>query len=438
MGMINIKMEGKMVQVHSRIKKRTPILSAFLSLISMGLGQVYNGELFKGIMLKAALLISLCLFAIVVFKSPKELLLWTGVIVFFLFLKLYSMVQAFFKSHRLGTNYTLKKFNKSYLYVLVTVVFLVLNVALPLLIAKYSLGDLTPYHPFRSEGAKQRYLAFYDKIAEDWPVDSEARMIETSYGQTFVRISGPIDAPPLVLMHGANATSLSWMPNIKALSQSYRTYAVDNIYELGRSVFTQIFKVPGDYVDWMDELLLALDLDSDINMIGMSYGGWLTSQYAINHPEKLDNIVLLTPAATVLPLGPGFLGPALLSILPHRHFVKKGMETILADLWKKDEAGRAYAENWVDHMDLGLRSFKPKMMASPTVLTDAELKSLKMPVLFLVGENEKIYSAEEAVARLKEVAPHIKWEIIPGAGHDLPVVRAELVNQKILNFLEKQ
>ena len=291
--MINIKMEGKMVQVHSRIKKRTPILSAFLSLISMGLGQVYNGELFKGIMLKAALLISLCLFAIVVFKSPKELLLWTGVIVFFLFLKLYSMVQAFSKSHRLGTNYTLKKFNISYLYVLVTVVFLVLNVALPLLIAKYSLGDLTPYHPFRSEGAKQRYLAFYDKIAEDWPVDSEARMIETSYGQTFVRISGPIDAPPLVLMHGANATSLSWMPNIKALSQSYRTYAVDNIYELGRSVFTQIFKVPGDYVDWMDELLLALDLDSDINMIGMSYGGWLTSQYAIN-PVSYTHLTLPT------------------------------------------------------------------------------------------------------------------------------------------------
>jgi pimeloyl-ACP methyl ester carboxylesterase len=320
----------------------------------------------------------------------------------------------------------------------VTIIFLVMNVAFPLLIAKFALVEMTPYHPFRSDGAKQRYLAFYDTIAKDWPVESETRMIDTSYGQTFVRISGPVDAPPLVLMHGANATSLSWMPNIKALSQNYRTYAVDNIYELGRSVFTQTFKVPDDYVVWMDELFLALDLGSDISMIGMSYGGWLTSQYALNHPEILDNIVLLAPAATVLPLGPGFLGPALLSILPHRHFVKKGMETILADLWKKDEAGQEYAEYWVDHMDLGLRSFKPKMMVSPTVLTDAELKGLKMPVLFMVGENEKIYSPYEAVERLNSFAPQIKTEFIPGAGHDLSVVQADMVNQKILEFLEKK
>jgi pimeloyl-ACP methyl ester carboxylesterase len=78
------------------------------------------------------------------------------------------------------------------------------------------------------------------------------------------------------------------------------------------------------------------------------------------------------------------------------------------------------------------------MMVSPTVLTDEELTSLKMPVLYLVGENERIYSAEEAVTRLKKVAPHIKAEIILGAGHDLPVVQSEIVNQKILDFLEKQ
>ncbi|UCE43257.1 MAG: alpha/beta hydrolase [Candidatus Aminicenantes bacterium] len=312
-----------------------------------------------------------------------------------------------------------------------------MNVAFPLLIARYALREMTPYHPFRSETAKKQYLAFYDEFAKDWPVKSEARMVDTSYGKTYVRISGPVDAPSLVLMHGANATSLSWIPNIEALSQNYRTYAVDTIYDPGRSVFTKILKVTDDYMTWMDELLLELDLGNGINMIGMSYGGWLTSQYALRHPEKLDNIVLLAPAATVLPLGPGFLRSALISILPHRYFVKKGIEPIFTDLWKKDEAGRTLAEKWVDHMDLGLRSFKPKMMVSPTVLSDEELNSLKMPVLLMIGENEKIYSAEEAVARIKNVAPRIKAEIIPGAGHDLPVVQAEMVNQKILDFLEK-
>lgn len=419
-------------------KKRKPFLSAFASLISTGLGQIYNGELVKGILLKAALLFSLCSFAILVFKSSRELLLWIAVIVFFLLLKMYSMVQAFLKSRRLGENYVLNRFNRSYFYALLTLVFLVMNVAFPLLIAKYALMEMTPHHPFRSESAKQRYLAFYDEIAKDWPVDSETRMVETSCGRTFVRTSGPTGAPPLVLMHGANATSLSWIPNIEAFSRHFRIYAVDNIYDIGRSVFTRTFKTPDDYIDWMDELFSSLDLGNDINLIGMSYGGWLTSQYALAHPERLDSIVLLAPAATVLPLGPGFLKPALLSMLPHRHFVKKGMETILADLWEKDEAGRKYAEYWVDHLNLALRCFKPKMMVSPTVLTDAEWRNLEIPVLFMVGENEKIYSAREAVERLHKIAPQIRSEIVSDAGHDLPVVQAESVNKKILEFLEKR
>lgn len=419
-------------------KKRKSAFAAFLSFISTGIGQLYNGQFLKGITLKTGLLLTLCLFAILVFKSSQELLLWVAVIVIFLLLKLYSMVQAYSKARRCGTDYTLKNYNRPSVYIVITIIFLAMNVALPLLIAKFALWEMTPHHPFRSDGAKQRYLAFYDSSAKEWPVESETLLVDTSYGQTYVRISGPIDAPPLVLMHGANATSLSWIPNIQTLSENYRTYALDNIYELGRSVFRKKFKIPGDLVDWMDESLMALDLDSNINMVGMSYGGWLTSQYALRHPEKLDNIVLLAPAATVLPLGPGFLKPALISILPHRHFTRKGMEPIMADMLKKGETGRQYFESLVDHLDIGLRSFKPKMMISPTVLSDKEWQSLKLPVLFLIGENEKIYSAQEAVARLNEIAPHIKAEIIQGAGHDLPAVKAETVNRKILDFIGKR
>ncbi len=109
---------------------------------------------------------------------------------------------------------------------------------------------------------------------------------------------------------------------------------------------------------------------------------------------------------------------------------------VLRDLWNMDGEGQAYAEDWMDQVDLGLRSFKPKMLVSPTVLTDEEWISLQMPVLFLVGENEKIYSPQQALERLKEVAPRITTGLISGAGHDLTAVQADLVNQKILDFLE--
>ena len=88
-------------------------------------------------------------------------------------------------------------------------------------------------------------------------------------------------------------------------------------------------------------------------------------------------------------------------------------------------------------MFVGLRSFKPIRLVNPTVLTDEEWQSIRVPTLFLVGENEKLYSAHEAVARLETVAPQINVELIPNAGHDLTLVQAELVNGKILEFLDK-
>ncbi|MBS1250999.1 MAG: Carboxylesterase YbfK [Anaerolineales bacterium] len=86
---------------------------------------------------------------------------------------------------------------------------------------------------------------------------------------------------------------------------------------------------------------------------------------------------------------------------------------------------------------LAARSFKSRPMVNPTVLTDAELRSIGVPALFLVGENEKIYSAQEAVERLNEVAPQIETDIIPDAGHDLTLVQADLVNRIVLAFLKE-
>ena len=75
-------------------------------------------------------------------------------------------------------------------------------------------------------------------------------------------------------------------------------------------------------------------------------------------------------------------------------------------------------------------------MVNPTVLTDEEWRGLKVPALFLVGENERLYPAEEAVRRLARVAPQIQTAILPGCGHDLTVLQAGLVNRWILDFVK--
>ncbi len=298
--------------------------------------------------------------------------------------------------------------------------------------------EMTAYHPFRSATAKEQFFKLYDMRAKKWPVDSETRLEDTFYGQTFVRISGPVGAPPLVLLHGAAGNSLQWMPNIEALSKSYRVYAVDIIYDYGRSTYTQIIKNPDELVNWLDELFSAFELDSHINLMGLSYGGWLTCQYALRFPGRLDKIVLLAPAGTVLPLRLEWIMRAVLCLVPHRYFTKSFMYWLLEDLAQKDEASRIMLEGEVDAAFLRLRCFKPSRLVNPTVLEDEELQSIKVPTLYLVGEHEKIYSAQKAIQRLHKAAPHIKAEVIPNAGHDLTIVQAEMVNTKVLEFLKQR
>jgi pimeloyl-ACP methyl ester carboxylesterase len=297
--------------------------------------------------------------------------------------------------------------------------------------------EIPPYHPFRSANAKEQYLQLYDARAKKWPVPSETRTVDTSYGPTFVRISGSPGAPPLVLLHGSSGNSLQWIPNIEALSRFFHTYAVDNIYDYGRSVYTRPIKSPDDYALWLDDLFRALELENAINLMGLSYGGWLTCHYALRFPNRLDKIVLLAPVFIILPIRLSWFIRAMVGFLPHRAFARNFMNWLAEDLVHNNEAGRMMAEEMADEAFLAMQCFKPKLMVYPRVLKGDALERVSLPSLYLVGENEKLYSAREAVRRLNKAAPRIKTEIIPNAGHDLTMVQADLVNSKVIEFLKQ-
>jgi pimeloyl-ACP methyl ester carboxylesterase len=302
-------------------------------------------------------------------------------------------------------------------------------------------GELTfdsPYHPFKTKKAKDEYLKLYDERAKKWPVIPTTKMINTSYGKTFVRISGPESAAPLVLMHGVGGNSLQWMSNVESLSKYYRVYAVDNVYDNGRSIPGKVMRNADDYIDWLNELYDELGLHDRINMAGLSYGGWLTAQYALKFPNRLNKIVLLAPAGTVAQLSPGWIIRAIFVAIPFKLFSRNFIYWLAEDTVNSGEKGRALIEEHVDETFVAARSFKAKQLVNPNVLTDEELQSIKIPTLFLVGENEKIYSPHEALERLNRVAPQIQTKLILHAGHDLTMVEAETVNKLIIEFINQK
>ncbi len=296
---------------------------------------------------------------------------------------------------------------------------------------------LTDYHPFRSPAKKQQYLAYYDARAARWPVPSETRFVDTTWGATFVRISGPESGPPLVLLPGASTPGLMFAPNVEEWARRFRVYAVDNVYDFGRSVYVREPRAADDFVDWLDQVLDGLGLDGRVNLLGLSYGGWIASQYGLRHPTRLSRLVLVAPAATVAQFSPGFIGRGLLCIIPHPYFVESMVTWTIQAAAHGTPEQRRLAEEAVESASLGLRCFRPRRMVNPTVLSDDQWRGFQVPVLFLVGENEVIYdvSARQAVARLERVAPEIEHEVFPDCGHDISIVQKQRFNRRVARFL---
>src|SRR5690242_3015252 len=138
------------------------------------------------------------------------------------------------------------------------------------------------YYPYRTAAARDTCFRHLDGLAVTlWPIVSEERMVPTTFGSTFVRISGPPGAPMLVLLHGDGTTALLWAPNVEALSREYRTVAIGQVGEFGKSVCAQSIRSLQDLIAWLDELIGVLEPRARVSLIGMSYGGALAAQYAL-------------------------------------------------------------------------------------------------------------------------------------------------------------
>ncbi len=295
------------------------------------------------------------------------------------------------------------------------------------------------FYPFKSEQAKSEYEAYCNERFKAWPAGSESRLLETATGQTFVRACGRAADPPLVLLHGARGGSLMWTEMMATLAARHRVFALDTPGDAGFSVSRRDFSKPDDLVNWLDEVLALLVPQGLVSLMGISYGGWIAGQYALRRPDRVRSAVLLAPGATVLRMSFAFLARmATLSVpLPGRggDALTRMLRWVFRDAERANDTTRTLLSQVIAYVHMVQRLFSLPRPPWPTVIDDEGWRSFRVPCLFLVGENEKIYSARAAVARLNRVAPQVRAEIIPGAGHDLTMVQPEVVLAKALAFL---
>jgi pimeloyl-ACP methyl ester carboxylesterase len=280
---------------------------------------------------------------------------------------------------------------------------------------------------FATPEGRAKYMAAYEAMFALWKVPHDCVDVKTSYGSTQINISGPDDGYPLVLLHGAGLTSTVWFANIAELSARHRVYAVDAIGDAGKSVADRLITKRTDYAQWLREVFDGLNFKR-CDLLGHSYGGWLTLNMALAYPERLRKIVLLAPAASFRPLGFStklvlYLGEFKIHP-PARSFLKVAAAK-----------GTVLEETFIHHMEKVMRYCRPATSMYPTVYTDAELKQIELPALLLIGAGEKIYNPQRVIERAQKWMPDLTAETISNAGHLLIMDQPEIINARILKFL---
>ena len=279
---------------------------------------------------------------------------------------------------------------------------------------------------FTTAEGRAQYLAAYEDMFSLWKVPHEVIDVKTSYGATHINVSGPAEGKPLVLLHAAGLSSTVWFANIEALSTHKRVYAVDVIGDAGKSVADRLLDQRADYAKWLKEVFDELDIEQ-CDLVGHSYGGWLTLNMALAYPKRLRKIVLMAPAASFRPLA--FITKLIFFLEEFKiHPPAKSMLKAAA------AKGTMIDETFIHLMEEVTRYCSSAIMY-PTVFTDQELKQIELPALLLIGSMEKIYNPNKAIERAQRLMPDLTAEIILNAGHLLFMDQPEIINTLILNFL---
>jgi len=288
---------------------------------------------------------------------------------------------------------------------------------------------------FRSAAGRDAYEAAYrDAIKALWPVPAESVFVETRHGTTHALVSGPEGAPPLVLLHGAGLSALSWYPTAERLSAAHRVYALDSVFDSGLGRQTALIRGRRDVARWLAAVLDELGLARPA-IAGLSQGAWAAASLALFERDRASHVALLAPAATVQPFRLYVALFARYSYLMRRGDAvgssRRTFAMVFADRFVPDE-------RYVQLVALGSAHFeyaRPPVM--PTAFSDDELSALKSPLLVLLPSLDAIYDPATAYERCRRLMLDAEVEMVPGAGHFVAMEAADLVSTRLLAFLDR-
>jgi 2-hydroxy-6-oxonona-2,4-dienedioate hydrolase len=285
---------------------------------------------------------------------------------------------------------------------------------------------------FKNEASKAVVLEWFEKFRARIPTATQSREVQTRFGLTHVLVGGPEDAPPLVLCHGAMASSAHALVELSALLERFRVYAVDVIGQSVKSADTRLSVKNDDYGHWLAEVMDGLSLKS-AHVVGISWGGFVTIRLAAVAPERITKLALLVPAGMV-------------SGSMWRGFVRMGWPMTKYLMAPSESRLHGLVENllttkgdeWTPFLGDAFRSYDVASMSVPRLAEPGELAKFTAPTLVMGADQDVSFPGERLLARAPELFKSLKeTELIRGAMHCPPTTPAfrDWLSNRISSFL---
>lgn len=282
---------------------------------------------------------------------------------------------------------------------------------------------------FRTQKGQEDFYKAYDKTLQLWDVSYSEKYIDTSFGRTHCLISGNPNAQPLILLHAASCGATIWYPNVSLLGKRYSVYAIDLITEASKSILLSKIKTPEQSAKWLNETIDGLNLNK-VYLCGLSIGGWNAANYAINYSERVKKLILLSPIQTLVKMYPSFF----IKIMRMGfHPTRKNVEKYIG--WGSSNEA-PLPDSVIDQFTVSVLNINPNA-AFPKMIKKQQLKSLKMPVMILFGENEFAFDVNKAVSVGKSIISNLNIDVIENASHLISVSLPNVINEKVIQFLDE-
>jgi pimeloyl-ACP methyl ester carboxylesterase len=306
---------------------------------------------------------------------------------------------------------------------------------------------------YQSEKGYLTIKRWYDNLVSNFDFPFESKFIETRFGKTHYLTAGEPETEPLILVQAIAGSAPLWYHQIPALAQNFQVFALDTPGQPGRSDPYPPPFLENGYSNWLLDVLDNLDIQL-ANMAGVSSGGWYVMRFALQHPERVKKIVMLSPTGLANARFP--INIFLKNVLSK----KKDENTLEKELSTRSflpsSASEEFDRNLARAMALATRHFKlGKTLSLYNPGTDrlnlintfrvlkklffAEpmqvLNQLETPGLVILGEHEMLFNSQRVARKINQKLPALDTVIIKDTGHSAMYDRPQEVNQRIIDFL---